>query len=691
MKKLFGILLIGLFFVLPLAGDWYWNKYTGKLDYYERSTASPWFTTVYLYDLDMSNKLAISWPENDVADRLLRFYVNGGSRQISLAGNFTLSGNNTVALWNADDLIVKSPWADVRAYGATGNGITDDRLAIQAAIDAINVAGGGIVFFPKGTYLVSEAIHPANASYGACLIVYANITLEGAGINATIIKRAANGTIIDGLSAVIFNRYISIAGTDRDINIRNLTVDGNCLNQTVNKQTGVFFKDVRSLRLENVKVKNVKNTAVWATDSFCYETQNCTEVYFINCEATNDDGASWAVSGYHANNSNMVRYTNCIVNGNSVMRGGFGAYRAGNVQYVNCESYSVSYDHFHSEFSRDVLYTNCIGGGRTQAYSATPGYAADTNLGGAIYGLTVHESSDVIVQGVNVRYNTTGINITNGTTGVLIDGANVSNSTTGIRIPSGAGLNIVLKNITADSCTTELSIGAVGASFARDLKTWENFEHFIGLPDSASGIWIRATNGAGAYASPSAGTSLRPGILSLATGTTNAGYANITAGGSVTPASFLFGAGIYTIEDDIWINNLSDGTDTYVLRFGFGDLGTGTPVDGAYFYYTDIGGGGATPNWYRNTVSNSVLTSTDTGVAVVAGSWIRLKAVVNSDATSVEYFINGTSVGSNVANIPSGAGRGTGAIYSIIKTAGTTSRVANIDWAWLRIELTATI
>lgn len=42
------------------------------------------------------------------------------------------------------------PWFDVKAYGATGDGVTDDSAAIQAASNAAGAAGG--VFFPPGTY-----------------------------------------------------------------------------------------------------------------------------------------------------------------------------------------------------------------------------------------------------------------------------------------------------------------------------------------------------------------------------------------------------------------------------------------------------------------------------------------------------------------------------------------------------------
>lgn len=42
---------------------------------------------------------------------------------------------------------------NVKAYGATGNGSTDDTTAIQNAVTA-----GGLVYFPPGTYLVSSTI-----------------------------------------------------------------------------------------------------------------------------------------------------------------------------------------------------------------------------------------------------------------------------------------------------------------------------------------------------------------------------------------------------------------------------------------------------------------------------------------------------------------------------------------------------
>lgn len=43
---------------------------------------------------------------------------------------------------------------NIRAYGAAGNGITDDQPAMQAAIDA----GGGVVSVPPGTYAIAATV-----------------------------------------------------------------------------------------------------------------------------------------------------------------------------------------------------------------------------------------------------------------------------------------------------------------------------------------------------------------------------------------------------------------------------------------------------------------------------------------------------------------------------------------------------
>jgi Pectate lyase superfamily protein len=47
-------------------------------------------------------------------------------------------------------------WTSVRDFGAAGDGVADDTAPIQNAINQVNGQSGGVVYFPRGTYLVSQ-------------------------------------------------------------------------------------------------------------------------------------------------------------------------------------------------------------------------------------------------------------------------------------------------------------------------------------------------------------------------------------------------------------------------------------------------------------------------------------------------------------------------------------------------------
>lgn len=82
-----------------------------------------------------------------------------------------------------DVIVSEGMHYDVRAYGALGDGSTDDTAAIQAAIDAAIAGGNGVVFFPIGTYLVSSTLN----------VTASAITLTGC--YKSIIKSSANPAI----------------------------------------------------------------------------------------------------------------------------------------------------------------------------------------------------------------------------------------------------------------------------------------------------------------------------------------------------------------------------------------------------------------------------------------------------------------------------------------------------------------
>jgi len=75
---------------------------------------------------------------------------------------------------------VKSP-----TYAAVGDGIMDDTTAINAAIVAADEAGGGVVFFPKGTYRITSALSlPGSVSLLGVGPYSSVITIDHATANA---------------------------------------------------------------------------------------------------------------------------------------------------------------------------------------------------------------------------------------------------------------------------------------------------------------------------------------------------------------------------------------------------------------------------------------------------------------------------------------------------------------------------
>lgn len=67
-------------------------------------------------------------------------------------------GGSTVRKTASELAIAFGAVYNVRLFGAVGDGVFDDTAAIQAAIAACAAAGGGIVLFPRGTYLISATL-----------------------------------------------------------------------------------------------------------------------------------------------------------------------------------------------------------------------------------------------------------------------------------------------------------------------------------------------------------------------------------------------------------------------------------------------------------------------------------------------------------------------------------------------------
>jgi hypothetical protein len=105
---------------------------------------------------------------------------------------------------NIQDQIDAISWStyNILSYGAVMDGVTDDSEAVQDAIDAAATAGGGIVIIPEGSLVIDATVY-----------VKTNVTVRGAGRNATKIIRTASGA-----SGAVFEFLGVIGDTDYTIN-----------------------------------------------------------------------------------------------------------------------------------------------------------------------------------------------------------------------------------------------------------------------------------------------------------------------------------------------------------------------------------------------------------------------------------------------------------------------------------------
>lgn len=83
---------------------------------------------------------------------------------------------------------------NVKSYGATGNGTTNDSPYIQLAINAAVTAGGGVVYVPAGTYLINATLTNNRADI---------VSIVGSGMGSELKINTSVGLSMPTIEAVL--------------------------------------------------------------------------------------------------------------------------------------------------------------------------------------------------------------------------------------------------------------------------------------------------------------------------------------------------------------------------------------------------------------------------------------------------------------------------------------------------------
>ncbi|MFE2774588.1 glycosyl hydrolase family 28-related protein [Aerococcus urinaeequi] len=191
------------------------------------------------------------------------------------------------------DKITTDVCINVRLFGAIGDGITDDTIAIQKAIDYVRNRGGGTVFIPSGIFIAN-------------LTIYSNVHLKGSSVDNTILKSKPNSNE-DVIKSYEFETY---TGTTADVvdegvrfvTISEITVDGNKSQNTSGRGIAIWGA---YLNFENVIVQNAADDGIWTeftsilTPTQQTVRQSALESVFRNIKVFYCDGNAWTYNGPH--------------------------------------------------------------------------------------------------------------------------------------------------------------------------------------------------------------------------------------------------------------------------------------------------------------------------------------------------------------------------------------------------------
>lgn len=170
------------------------------------------------------------------------------------------------------------PEFNVKSYGATGNGTTDDYTAINNAILAVpanaawndpRVLEGGVVYFPNDKYKINTALTLGNGLGNGRR---QGIHLKGSGINSTILysdtlknmittDTSVDNLTISDMSIICYATFTGLGTVEKIVDLYN------CLN----------------VRMHRVKIY-VRNPGVGNTDCILLAMEDCYYSELLSCE-----------------------------------------------------------------------------------------------------------------------------------------------------------------------------------------------------------------------------------------------------------------------------------------------------------------------------------------------------------------------------------------------------------------------
>jgi hypothetical protein len=183
-------------------------------------------------------------PKTANPDGFIRVYLNPGRR-------YEITATDGVYTDTWEDSVPESEPStiNIESFGAKGDGSVDNTSFIQEAADKIDSRGGGIMLIPEGTFVSGQVTLPSN------------ITIRGEGFGSIVKLKAAT-------NAPLFINKSGSTGSESNITIENLKIDGNKANQTALQEgTGIKLLKVPRVTLRNLWIVDTEGHGIHLNNS----------------------------------------------------------------------------------------------------------------------------------------------------------------------------------------------------------------------------------------------------------------------------------------------------------------------------------------------------------------------------------------------------------------------------------------